>query len=395
MKTMKINMKNRKVWIAMLGLKIVKVAVVALLLQGCARKELQMEARQAAVDTVEITVMTTGTIQPVEKVEVGTQVSGIIEEIYVDFNSVVKAGDLLARLDTQTLQENVSKAQASLQSAEADLRYAQANFDRTKKLFEANAATKVAYDDADNSLVRARTARVNAQANLKQAHVNLGYARITSPIDGVVMNRAVEQGQTVASSFNTPTLFTIARDLTKMQVEAAVDEADIGKVKTGQKVTFDVDAYPDDVFAGVVSQVRIEPLAVSNVVTYTVIIEAPNPDLKLFPGMTANVYIVTESEEGVTVPAEALYFTMTPEVARQLDVEMPEPGRGSRVWVKRADVWTPVEVKAGLQDGVNTIVNEGIEAGEEVLLSASVEKVSKERGAATQNPLMPGMRRRR
>lgn len=393
-----IDFKNRKLWAAMLALKVVKVAVVFFFLSSCGRKELRMETREAVQDTVEITVMTTGTIQPVEKVDVGTQVSGIIEEIYVDFNSNVKAGDLLAVLDTQTLQENVSKAQASLESSNADLSFSQANYDRTKRLYDAKAATKVDLDNAVNSLARAKTSLVNAQANLKQAQVNLGYAKITSPIDGVVMNRAVERGQTVASSFNTPTLFTIARDLTKMQVEAAVDEADIGNVAQGQRVTFDVDAYPDDKFSGVVQQVRIEPVTTSNVVTYTVIIEAPNPDLKLFPGMTASVYIVTQSEEGLAVPVEALHFTMTEEAAKHLKVKIPEGQqggkRGGQVWVKRDGTWAPVEVKAGLQDGVNAIVTEGIAAGDEVLLSASVEKVTKERGAAAQNPLMPGRRRR-
>ncbi len=394
---MKIDFKNRKFWGVMLALKVVKVSIVVFLLSGCGGKELSMETREAATDTVQITVMTTGTIQPVEKVDVGTQVSGIIQEIYVDFNSEVKAGDLLAELDTQTLLENVSKAQASLQSANADLKYSQASYNRTKQLFDVAAATQVDFESAENNLARARTALVNAQANLRQAQVNLGYAKITSPIDGVVMNRAVERGQTVASSFNTPTLFTIARDLTKMQVEAAVDEADIGSVKAGQEVTFDVDAYPDDKFTGVVQQVRIEPVTTSNVVTYTVIIEAPNPDQKLFPGMTANVYIVTQSEAGVAVPVEALYFKMTPEVAKYLGVEMPagESGRGgSRVWVKSGDTWTPVAVKAGLQDGVSVIVKDGVVAGAEVLLSASMGKQTNQRGAATQNPLVPTRRRR-
>jgi HlyD family secretion protein len=390
---MKIDIKNKKVWIAMIALKIVKVLVVAFLFAGCAGKQLQMETGTAVADTLEITVMTTGTIQPVEKVDVGTQVSGIIEDIYVDFNSTVKAGDLLAELDTQTLLENVSKAEASLESSNADLKYAQANYNRTKQLYDAGAATQVDFDSAVNNLTRARTSRVNAQANLKQARVNLGYAKITSPIDGVVMNRAVEQGQTVASTFNTPTLFTIARDLTKMQVEAAVDEADIGQVKQGQKVTFDVDAYPGDEFSGVVSQVRIEPVTTSNVVTYTVIIEAPNPDLKLFPGMTANVYIVTRSEQGVTVPVEALHFTMSDEVAQKLGVAN-QPPKSGQVWVKQGEKWAPVAVKAGMQDGVNTIIEEGVAPGDEVLLSAAMEKPVKDRGAAARNPLMPGRRRR-
>lgn len=370
--------------------KAVKVLVVLFVMSGCGRKELNVATHTAVRDSVQVTVMATGTIQPVEKVEVGTQVSGIIEDIYVDFNSTVKAGDLLAVLDTQTLQENVSKAAASLQSADADLRHARSNYERTKRLHLANAATQVDLDAVENTLARARAAQVNAKANLRQAQVNLGYARITSPIDGVVMNRAVEQGQTVASSFNTPTLFTIARDLTKMQVEAAVDEADIGKVRMGQRVTFNVDAYADERFEGTVSQVRIEPVAASNVVTYTVIIEAPNPDLKLFPGMTANVYIVTASQAGVAVPVEALHVKLAPETARELGVA---PSDKPGVWVRR-EGWVQVPVKTGLQDGVSAIVAEGVLEGEEVLLSASVEKKSNDRGAAAQNPLMPARRRR-
>ncbi len=388
------TMRNKKFWIAMLAFKTVKVLAVVFLLSGCGKGELQVNTYTAKIDTVEVSVMTTGTIQPVEKVDVGTQVSGIIQEIYVDFNSVVKAGDLLAVLDTQTLLENVSKSTASLQSATSDLDYAKTNYARTKQLFDVGAATQVSLDEAANSLARAQSALVNARANLNQARVNLGYAQITSPIDGVVMNRAVEQGQTVASSFNTPTLFTIARDLTKMQVEAAVDEADIGSVHEGQEVTFDVDAYPEDTFSGRVEQVRIEPLVTNNVVTYTVIIEAPNPDLKLFPGMTANIYITTAREGGVVVPVEALHFSMTPEVARELGVDASTVDNGRGAWVKRGETWMRVDARAGLQDGVNSVVQSGIEAGDEVLLSASVAKNGKDRGTAAQNPLVPTRRRR-
>lgn len=417
---------DKRFWTMVVAAKVVKIAVVALLLTGCVKKELQMQSVTAAVDTLSISVMTTGTIQPVEKVDVGTQVSGIIQEIFVDFNSTVKAGDIMAQLDTQTLNENVSKANASLQSAQSDLAYAQATYDRTRRLHDAKAATLVDLDAADNRLAQARTALVNARANLKQSQVNLGYAKITSPIDGVVMNRAVEQGQTVAASFNTPTLFTIAQDLTKMQVEAAVDEADIGKVRTGQQVTFEVDAYPDDNFAGTVQQVRIEPITTSNVVTYTVIIEAPNPDLKLFPGMTASVYIITEGESGVAVPVEALFFEMPQDVAKHLDVDeyetgdirpmdastsdgapamggtpvtagaaaTPQVGKTTVLWVRTGDSWMPREVTAGLQDGVNAIIMSGLKAGEEVMLSAEMVKVEKAGGAA-KNPFMPQRRRRR
>ncbi len=360
-------------------------------------KELRMESRAAAEGEVDITVMATGTLQPVDKVDVGTQVSGIVEEIHVDFNSVVKKGDLLAVLDTKTLKERVTQAQAALDNAVADSIFSQSNYDRTKRLFDANAATKVEMENAENSLQQAKTSLVNARAGLSQAETNLGYAYITSPIDGVVLSRAVEEGQTVASSFNTPTLFAIARDLTRMQVEAAVDEADIGKVKEGQEVTFNVDAYSTDTFTGIVQQVRIQPIVTNNVVTYTVIIEAPNPDLKLYPGMTANVYIVNESQEGTVVPVEAIYFTMNKEVAKELDIDPnvleTVDKRKQQLWVKGAGGWELRDIATGIQDGVNIIVNEGVGLGEEVITSASVEKITRDRGAATRNPLIPGRRR--
>ena len=370
----------------------------AYLMFGRTSRQLNMSTHTIAEGDVEITVMATGTVQPVDKVDVGTQVSGIIEKIYVDFNSVVKAGDRLAELDTQTLREKVTQAEASLSSAQADLKYSQTNHDRTLELFRVDAATQVALEEAENSLQRAKTSLVNAEAGLSQARVNLGYAYITSPIDGVVLERAVEEGQTVASSFNTPTLFAIARDLTKMQVEAAVDEADIGRVKEGQKVTFNVDSYSTETFSGIVQQVRIQPVVTSNVVTYTVIIEAPNPELKLYPGMTANVNIVTESRRGPVVPVEASYFTMGADVAKQLGVKKSDLDavnrRATQVWVRNGGEWGLRTVKAGIQDGVNMIVDEGLSVGDEVILSAAIEK-SSGKGKATRNPLMPGGPRRR
>ncbi len=389
--------KKTKKGLVFLVVLVLVAGVVAYLLFGRSAKQLQMTTEAAKDGMVEITVMATGTLQPVDKVDVGTQVSGIVEEIHVDFNSVVKKGDLLAVLDTKTLQEKVTQSQATLDNAQADLVFSQSNYDRTKSLFEAEAATKVDMENAENSLQQAKTSLVNAEAGLSQAKTNLGYAYITSPIDGVVLSRAVEEGQTVASSFNTPTLFAIARDLTRMQVEAAVDEADIGKVKEGQKVTFNVDAYSTDTFTGTVQQVRIQPLITNNVVTYTVIIEAPNPDLKLYPGMTANVYIVSESQEGVVVPSEAIYFTMDKEVANELGIDPAKldavDKRKQQLWAKGAEGWELRDVVIGLQDGVNILVNEGIGIGDEVITSASVEKTKKARGEAMRNPLMPGRRR--
>jgi HlyD family secretion protein len=367
-------------------------------------QEPRLITRDAAEGTVEITVMATGYVQPVDKVDIGTQVSGVIEKIYVDFNSHVTRGQLLAELDKMTLRENVSQAEATLSSALADQTYAQQAYDRTKQLYEAKAATDVAYEEAVNRLSQAKMTVTKAQANLHQSRVNLGYADITSPIDGVVLNRAVEQGQTVAASFSTPTLFTIANDLKRMQVEADVDEADIGKVQLGQRVSFTVDAYSNDVFGGTVSQVRLQPAVTNNVVTYTVIIEAPNPDEKLFPGMTANIIIVTQSETGITVPMEALSCSFSPAVMKKLNIIPPAQGNPPTalpmgappagafapraVWVQKESGIASVPIKTGISDGVSIVVKEGIQAGDKVVLSATIEAAGTNSSAAA-NPFMP------
>lgn len=390
-------MENKKkkgiFWIILIVLII--AAILFYMVFGRSSKSLQVSTRAAVEGAVEISVMATGTIQPVDKVDVGTQVSGIVQKIFVDFNSRVKKGDVLAELDKLTLIEKVTSAEASLASAQSDLNFAQQNYNRTKQLFDAKAATLVSYEEAANKLAQGKTALTNAQANLHQNRVNLSYATITSPIDGVVLNRAVEQGQTVAASFNTPTLFTIANDLTKMQVEANVDEADIGKVKTGQRVSFYVDAFPADVFEGTVNQVRLEPVVTNNVVTYTVIIEAPNPDLKLLPGMTANITIITGEQSGVVVPMEAIYFTLTPEVAKKMNVDpaqLAESGSKEKgLWVKSGGTYERRKVVTGLQDGVNGVITSGLNMGEEVVLSATLESDKGDK-KAVKNPLIPARR---
>ncbi|MDR0687562.1 MAG: efflux RND transporter periplasmic adaptor subunit [Prevotellaceae bacterium] len=406
--------KKTKITVAAVAVAIATIAATIYVIRA-KPQELRIATREAAVGTVEVTVMATGYVQPVDKVDIGTQVSGVIEKIYVDFNSHVKRGQLLAELDKMTLRENVSQAEATLASALADQTYAQQTYDRTKLLYEAKAATDVAYEEAVNRLSQAKMTVTKAQANLHQSRVNLGYADITSPIDGVVLNRAVEQGQTVAASFSTPTLFTIANDLKRMQVEADVDEADIGKVKPGQAVSFTVDAYADDVFGGTVSQVRLQPVVTNNVVTYTVIVEAPNPDEKLFPGMTANIIIVTQSETGLVVPMEALSCTFSPAVMKKLHFAPPTqaapptgapptgtPTTGApttgitpagaltakTVWVQKESGIVSVPIKTGIADGVSVIVEDGIQEGDKVILSATIE-VKGTNSAAAANPLMP------
>ena len=403
--------KKRRIWLIVLGVAV--LAIVAILIgkaSKSANKELVIRTHVVGEYTVENTVTATGTIEPVETVEVGTQVSGKVEKIYVDFNDVVKKGDLLAELDKQTLNQSLSRAKASLTSAESQLNYARLTYERTKQLYEANAATLAAYQEAQNSYTQAQMSKRNAQASYDQARVDLAYAEIYSPIDGIVLDRAVEVGQTVAASFSTPTLFTLANDLTKMQVEADVDEADIGQVKTGQRVTFTVDAYMEENFEGTVSQIRMKPTTTSNVVTYTVIIDAPNPDQKLFPGMTASVTIVTEEQTGLAVPAEAFNFTPDETVLRSM--RKPEPPQGDKpqmqegqrpqmpegempsasptmVWLKQGDNMMPRPVKVGMSDGAYKIVEQGLQAGDSVVLSA--QYVVKEKAVKKgENPFMPG-----
>ncbi|MCR5644906.1 MAG: efflux RND transporter periplasmic adaptor subunit [Bacteroidales bacterium] len=401
--------KKKRTWLIILGvIAAVILGIIIVNATQSAQKELVIRTHVVGEYTAENTVTATGTIEPVETVEVGTQVSGKVEKIYVDFNDVVKKGQLLAELDKLTLNQNVSRAKASLTSAESQLNYAKLSYERTQQLYEANAATLAAYQEAQNSYTQAQMSKRNAQAAYDQALVDLSYAEIYSPIDGVVLDRAVEVGQTVAASFSTPTLFTLANDLTKMQVEAAVDEADIGQVKIGQRVTFTVDAYTYETFDGTVNQIRMKATTTSNVVKYTVIISAPNPDLKLFPGMTANVTIVTEEETGLAVPAEALNFTPDEQVLRAMrkggKPEGMEPPAGERpqmkdgseqpsgmsmVWIKKGGEILPRPVKTGMSDVAYRIIEEGLQAGDSVVLSA--QYVAKEKQVKKgDNPFMPG-----
>ncbi len=388
-------MKKKKVIISIVA--VLLVGVIIFLLAGSGKKHVKFVMEAVQEKTIETTVTATGYVQPVDKVDVGTQVSGVIEKIFVDFNSHVKKGQLLAELDKSTLSEKLTQANASLTSAQSDLLFAQQSYDRTKQLYDAKAATKAAYEDAVNRLEQAKTNIANAKANVHQAQVNLGYAEIYSPIDGVVLNRAVEQGQTVAASFNTPTLFTIANDLKKMQVEANVDEADIGQVQLGQKVKFTVDSYTDDTFDGTVSQIRLQPTVTSNVVTYTVIILAPNPEEKLFPGMTANITIITGEEKGLAVPAEALHFNPTQEMLNKKEQRPDASNKGDNartggktVWIQGPQGIVRKEIKTGMSDGVNTIVLEGLHANDTVIVSAVLEESkNKKEESAVANPLMP------
>ena len=362
-----------------IGLMAVVAMCIVITAWRSSGNELKLNTATVREEKVEITVTATGYVQPVEKVEVGTQVSGVIKRMYADFNSQVKRGQLLAELDKSTLKEKLVQAKASVSSAESDLRFVQQNYDRVKQLYDAKAATQTAYEDAVNRLAQAQTSVANTKANLQQAQVNLGYAEIYSPIDGIILHRAVEQGQTVAASFNTPTLFTIANDLKRMQVEVAVDEADIGQVRVGQDVRFTVDAYPDAVFNGTVQQIRLQPTVTSNVVTYTVIVEAPNPDEKLFPGMTASITVVIASDKGLVMPVSAFNFNPSADVIKKLNIQSSqnEQDYPASVWVKTDDKTVQHNLETGLNDGIFVIVTKGLNAGDTIILSASTEKKNK------------------
>ena len=362
---------------------------------GCEKKsEFTYKTAEAVVQDITTSVTATGTIEPVTSVTVGTQVSGIVSKLYVDYNSIVKAGDVIAELDRTNLMSELSSAKASLNSAQSELDYQKANHERYKTLHEKGLISANEYEQVRLSFIKAQQTLTNHKENVKKAQTNLGYATITSPIDGVVLSKAVEEGQTVASSFNTPTLFTIAKDLTDMRVIANVDEADIGEVKEGQRVTFTVDAFPEDTFEGFVSQVRQEAAAESNVVTYEVVISAPNEDLKLKPGLTANVNIFTlEMKDILTIPNKALRFT--PNEAMLSEGETIQNAEGkTKVWVKEGSVLKAMPVKTGLTNGTLTQVFEGLAPGTEIITEIQVVLPEGEEKQMNTNPFMPQPRNR-
>lgn len=365
------------------------LAVVSCLgVSSCKKEGASYQTERIAQGDIVQKITASGIINPISTVDIGTQVSGIISEIYVDYNSEVKKGDLLALIDPQTFEATVSQRRAALDIAKAELEvtknnivYYKKHLDRIKKLntskYSADKELESAQRDYDNSVAEKalKTAQVKqAEASLKQAQIDLEYTRITSSVDGVVISREVEVGQTVAASFNTPTLFNVAEDLTKMQIEASVVEADIAKVKEGQKVEFSVDSFPDEIFEGVVTQVRNNPITTSNVVTYQVIIGIDNKDLKLKPGMTANVDIITAQKQNVLlVPNKALRFYTTDEkgeVKRYKD---------KGVWILKDKKPVRINVTTGVSDDDKTeISSREIKAGDEVILEDKNAELAKE-----------------
>ena len=381
---------------------------------------------KVVTDTIKTTISATGTLEPVDQVEVGTQVSGDIAKINADFNSKVKKGQVIAELDKSKLQSTLKQALISYKSAENDLKFKQSTYDRVKKLAESKSASAVELEQAEYNLNAAKLSVEQRQNEVSQARLNLSYATIKSPIDGVVLKRAVDVGQTVAASMSTPTLFIIAKDLVQMKVMAAVDEADIGQVKAGQRVTFTVDAFQNDIFNGTVQEVRLNPTTTSNVVTYTVVITAENPEQKLLPGMTATCTIVTqEITDAVIIPVKALKFKPAEGTPMMDPKDMPRPERpktaeagdnfpppppgmgqgsapgtgakkkhkkpkleGDHVWININGKAAPRRVKIGLSDGVNVQILKGLNVGDSVVTSQETA-TAKARKSDASSPFMP------
>lgn len=375
----------------MRSLKTALAALSVAILAGCSKNpEPVLSTAKAEDRDLSVSVTATGTIEPVTSVEVGTQVSGIIDKIYVDYNSIVKKGQVIAELDRTNLLSELSNAETNLSDARSSLSYQKANYDRYKTLYDKGLIAANDFEQARLSYDQARHQVAIQEQNVAKAKTNLGYTTITAPIDGVVLSKEVEEGQTVASAMTTPTLFIIAQDLTDMRVIADVDEADIGDVREGQRVTFTVDAYPDDVFHGSVTQVRQEATTESNVVTYEVVISAPNDDLKLKPGLTANVTIFTTERDNILcVPAKALKFSPSAEFLPK-GMTLEQSDAKTKVWVKDGNVLKATSVKTGITANGFTQIESGISAGTVVATGISMIGEAEEEQQEESNPFMPG-----
>ena len=365
------NKRRRWLWI----IPIVVILIIVVSTLGKKRTGgFEINSMPVAEEQLSETVTATGVVQPVYKVTVGTQVSGIVKKIYVDYNSSVKQGQLLAELDKSLLQENVNLNRANLSVATSQKNLAQKDFERVKQLFAQKASTQEEYDQAEARLEQATNQLETAKANYDNALTQLRYAEIHSPIDGVVISKQVEEGQTVQGAYSVPNLFTIAKNLTEIQVEAKVDEVDIGLVHDSQSVTFKVDAYPGEEFHGTVSQIRMEPQTNNNVVTYVVIITASNPDEKLFPGMTASVSIIVKSDTGLCLPLYATQLqpdeaTIADLVRQGYTLDTTAAGKNPCVWLKNGRQLTRRPVTLGSKTKVKVIVSEGIAEGDTVVTS--------------------------
>jgi HlyD family secretion protein len=380
--------------ILIIGVIIIVVAVTGFVLFRGKGNEPKFRTEKVIRGDVEMAVTATGTVNPVTTVLVGTQVSGTIKNIYVDFNSPVKKGQLIARIDPALFDAQVNQARANLLAAKANVEKAEATLVDAKRTMERNkellAKDLIAQSDFDTAETNYETAKasvsaakaqvVQSEAALNSTETNLYYTKIVSPVDGIVVSRNVDVGQTVAASFQTPTLFSIAQDLTKMQIDTNVAEADIGNVKFGQDVEFTVDAYPDTTFKGRVSQVRNAPITVQNVVTYDAVIQVDNPELELKPGMTANVSIIISAKKDVLkIPNAALRFK--PSEKGSASSEKKGPG----VWILEKDKPKRIPLSLGISDGSYTeLVTGDLKEGQEVI----VESLVKTKESARTGPRM-------
>ena len=384
---------NKKKTLVIVAVAAIAALAVWLLSGGKKEEKITFDTAAVAPANIMNSITATGTIEPVTSVTVGTQVSGIVSKLFVDYNSVVKKGQVIAELDKTNLMSQLNTAKTQLATAQSQLNYQTANYKRYKTLFEKGLVAADDFDNAKLSYTQAKEQVASAKEEVQRAQTNLGYATITSPIDGVVLSKSVEEGQTVAASFSTPELFTIAQDLTNMQVVADVDEADIGDVKEGERVSFTVDAYPDDTFEGEVKQVRQEATTTNNVVTYEVVISAPNADLKLKPGLTANVTIYTAERKGVlSVPSKALRFTPQKETVGKMNI-VDVANAKNKVWTIEGNSIVAHKVNIGMTDGTNTQIVGGIAEGTKVITGLNVMGGEEEKPMEAQgesSPFAPG-----
>lgn len=399
------NRKKSIVWIT------VAVAIAGcggwLLVDKPTTNNMNLETVKVSNNSLTNTVTATGTVEPVTEVEVGTQVSGIIDKLYADYNDQVKAGQLIAEMDKVNLKAELATAEAQLESSRIEYEYQEKNYARNKILYDKKLISDTDYETATYNYNKSKAAYQQQQAAIAKVKRNLEYATITSPIDGVVIDRAVEEGQTVAAGFETPTLYTIAADLTKMQVIADVDEADIGSVADGQRVQFTVDAYPNDLFEGSVKQIRLgnsssssstTSSSTSTVVTYEVVITADNPELKLKPRMTANISIYTMERENIlTIPNKALRFVPDVPLLESIGLTVSHPSTtapaGKKlVWVKQDNQLEPKLITVGTSSSNMTEVKEGLNENDEVAvdLTSLLPDLPTEAATGERSPFMPG-----
>lgn len=412
-------MKSRKIMLIVVSILIILGLVWYFFIRS-KEQPIVLSQERPSRGTISTSVTATGTVQPVDTVIIGTQVSGTISALYADFNSTVKKGQLLAELDKTLIQTTVDQAKASLAQAQSNQAYQQANFNRQKQLFETGSISRAEYDQALNTLQVATANVNNTKAQLRSAERNLSFTQIYSPIDGVVLGRSVSIGQTVAASFNTPTIFSIAKDITKMQVQAKVDEADIGNVIKGQRATFTVDAFIDDTFNGTVKDIRLQPSISANVVTYATLIDAPNDDKKLKPGMTANIIIYTkEINDALLISAQALKFNPDSASLKKYQI-VPLPGRKrggksgqarvrrdstgkkmsadkirvepSFVWVLEGQKLIQKRIKIGLNDNTHVQVLEGLTENDVVVTNMEGGTSAATPAADAKSPFMPQRR---